>query len=620
MGQNGHGMVTRVATPLIQDVQDQLPRRGAGLPRPLEEVQRLVLHHTGAPPVIPLANLAKAHIDSGYAAIAFHYFVRVNGDILQTCNLNEVMSQDRWMLEGIHISLEGNFHEEAPGAKQLTAVAHLCAWLMTELPQAGQWSAQEVVGLCELIPSPSPGQTFMEGPTWRRQIHERITQMLTRDSQPPTPAPRTAATRDRQAQPGQSSAPEPAILDLIAHLPREPHRFYARQPQDVQMVVVNHTGVSGETPLDAIAEGFLAQGVPGILYQYVISTDGAICQTQPLLQVVEPELPYIAQAVNVAFAGQFDNSVPNPAQIQAGGALIAWLLDYFKLPLEAVMGVQELVEHSSPGKQWMSGARWKRSLLDAVAAAIRLGLAPATSRAAQMDARLRQRLEGISQEHAQLQSKLSQIGRQNERLTTDNERLRQEIQNLRREEESLVRVEQPAMEELLERLPRHPELIYERRPLEQITHLAIHHTATPPTVQPERIAQLHVNADPDRGKDPWPGMGYHFFIYPDGRIARTQPLGAIVYHVAHHNASSVGIALAGSFLNGRLPTPEQIRSAAHLVAWLLQELELPLEQVWGHQEFEGNSTVCPGTEWLKGRRWRDELLGLVVALQTGRDR
>ncbi|MEI2421725.1 hypothetical protein V6O07_15725, partial [Arthrospira platensis SPKY2] len=108
----------------------------------------------------------------------------------------------------------------------------------------------------------------------------------------------------------------------------------------------------------------------------------------------------------------------------AGGALIAWLLDYFKLPMEAVMGVQELVSHPSPGKQWMSGARWKRSLLDSVSAAMRLAQAPATSRAAQVDARLRQRLEAISQEHAQLQSKLSQIGRQNERLVTDNERLR----------------------------------------------------------------------------------------------------------------------------------------------------------------------------------------------------
>jgi len=57
-----------------------------------------------------------------------------------------------------------------------------------------------------------------------------------------------------------------------------------------------------------------------------------------------------------------------------------------------------------------------------------------------------------------------------------------------------------------------------------------------------------------------------------------------------------------------------------LVAWLLQEMQLPLQQVWGHKEFSGNRTTCPGSEWTDGRKWRDRLFEEVVRIQSGGDR
>jgi N-acetyl-anhydromuramyl-L-alanine amidase AmpD len=136
-------------------------------------------------------------------------------------------------------------------------------------------------------------------------------------------------------------------------------------------------------------------------------------------------------------------------------------------------------------------------------------------------------------------------------------------------------------------------------------------------VGPERIAELHISEDPSRHKRPWPGIGYHYFVRADGRILRTQPIERIAYHAAGHNDYSLGIVFAGSFMNGAVPTPEQLAAGAHLTAWLLQELRIPLQNVWGHQEFADSRTLCPGSEWMSGRKWRDLLYNEIVRVQRG---
>ncbi|MEZ4661512.1 MAG: N-acetylmuramoyl-L-alanine amidase [Caldilineaceae bacterium] len=74
-----------------------------------------------------------------------------------------------------------------------------------------------------------------------------------------------------------------------------------------------------------------------------------------------------------------------------------------------------------------------------------------------------------------------------------------------------------------------------------MTHIAIHHTATPPTMTPQRIAELHINPDPSRGKEAWPGIGYHFFVHADGSIDQLNHLETVTYHVYRHNEQAVGV-------------------------------------------------------------------------------
>jgi len=75
--------------------------------------------------------------------------------------------------------------------------------------------------------------------------------------------------------------------------------------------------------------------------------------------------------------------------------------------------------------------------------------------------------------------------------------------------------------------------------------------------------------------------------------------------------------MGGSFMNGVVPTDAQLDSLSHLIAWLMQELTIPLRNVWGHREFPDNATVCPGSEWTEGKVWRNDLMTRIQQVQSG---
>ncbi|NIO69052.1 MAG: hypothetical protein GTN71_08455, partial [Anaerolineae bacterium] len=55
-------------------------------------------------------------------------------------------------------------------------------------------------------------------------------------------------------------------------------------------------------------------------------------------------------------------------------------------------------------------------------------------------------------------------------------------------------------------------------------------------------------------------------------------------------------------------------SGGKLLAFLMQELHLPLESIRGHKEFV--VTQSPGNQWDGGRKWKDMLLAEVKAAQA----
>ena len=91
----------------------------------------------------------------------------------------------------------------------------------------------------------------------------------------------------------------------------------------------------------------------------------------------------------------------------------------------------------------------------------------------------------------------------------------------------------------------------------------------------------------------WAGIGYHYVIRKDGTIERGRPLDAIGAHTYGYNKTSIGINLVGNF-EVSTPKPEQIESAACLIATLCNRYKLTPNKstVRGHRDF--NATLCPG--------------------------
>lgn len=634
--------------PLFTDISARLPHSGAYARRSLDQVRYLVINHTGGHPRLSLDRIAEAHVRRGYPGIVYDFVVDSAGQVFRTSNLEDVAEPGQlWSLQGVNIGLAGNFNHEPPPLAQLDATSRLCAWLARNL----NLGPDTIVGLGELTRTDSPGRTFYRGPNWQATLQRQVQlhlAVLASGGEEARGAEQGALAEELRSQnralEGElveeraalsklrvfnerlqaeladlrqqlTARPEegdsrPPIQNYIHRLPRDARRYMPRDSASVRYIVINHTGVPPAAALQRIAEAHLPDW-PGILYDFVIDDQGIIRQTQPLDEVVDTGEPYLANAINIAFAGQFDSAAPTNEQIYAGGRLIAWLLTRFpQTNVDAIKGLCEFIEHTSPGKQWLDGRRWKETLVASVRRAA--GMIDPT----ESERELRGQLEEVERQKEIMQHNLVALQEQRQRLQADNQRLQAELTASTAQSAAFV-TPKPALRNIVDQLPHHPTLRYERRALNQITHIAVHHTATLPTIGPTRIAELHVSADPGRGKEAWPGIGYHYFVHADGSIDQTNHLETVSQHVFQHSHYTVGVVFAGSFMNGKTPTTAQLRSGAHLIAWLMQELNVPLARVWGHKEFPDNITVCPGSEWTGGLRWRDMLYERIQEIQSG---
>ncbi|MFN8493408.1 MAG: N-acetylmuramoyl-L-alanine amidase [Caldilineaceae bacterium] len=646
---NETGTVQNMLVPLFKDISAQLPRSNVAYARrSMNQVRYLVISHTGANPRLSLERIAQTHIQHGYPGIVYDFVVNTSGQIFRVSELEDVAQPNQvWSEQGVNICLTGNFSATPPPVAQLEAAGRLCAWLAQNLGL----DPETIVGLGELTKGDSPGATFYAGPTWKNMIirqvqlhlavlnnsnavddgrHEELEALLQeaqgQNSDLKTQLQRLSEERDRlrtaqqtlqtelaDLRREQETAPvetELRVHNIVDQLPRDADRYIPRRAQDVRYLVINHTGVAPSVAWQNIAKAHRPDW-PGILYDFGIDEKGRVYQMQPFEEVVETGQEYLANAINIAFAGEFNRQIPTDEQIYAGGRLIAWLMQRFaQVKMDNIKGISEFIQHTSPGEQWLNGTRWKDLLLASVRRASGM-IEPSVA-----EAELRGKIADLEQRLESAQQAAAVLEHQKKRVETENHRLQTELASKQQGANAFV-IPPPAMRNITDQLPKHPTLRYDRRSLSQITHIAVHHTAAPPSLGPLRIAELHVNADPGRGKEPWPGIGYHFFVHADGAIEQTNRLETASYHVFRHNNYTIGVAFAGSFMNGKIPTSAQLRAGAHLIAWLMQDLHIPLARVWGHREFPENTTVCPGNEWTLGNRWRDLLFERIEQVQNG---
>jgi hypothetical protein len=350
----------------------------------------------------------------------------------------------------------------------------------------------------------------------------------------------------------------PPITDLTDSLPKHPSKTFDTRPlTQIEHLIIHHTATRPDVSAELIARYQVQQlDRPGIPYHFYIAGDGTVFQTNHLETVSTHAYDKSPVGVGIAFAGDFTDLVPTPSQLDTGARLVAYLAQQLSLETDRIKGLKEFVPtHASPGKQWLEGQEWKEMLLSRVEANLATAPKPQPTLPA---------------------------------------------------EPVPMRIPQPAWQDVADSLPKHPTKRYATRPLEAIEHIVIHHSAIPPTVGAQRIAEYHVE------ELEWPGIGYHFAVDDRGIIYRTNALETISYHVGPINHSSIGISFLGNFTDA-VPTSAQLESGGKLVAWLAQELKLTNDEIQGHKEFV--NTQCPGRQWLEDQQWKRMLLARVEATQ-----
>lgn len=156
---------------------------------------------------------------------------------------------------------------------------------------------------------------------------------------------------------------------------------------------------------------------------------------------------------------------------------------------------------------------------------------------------------------------------------------------------------------LAHKLPVHPTMRYNVRPLGPIIHLVWHHTATIVPVTVQAIARYHVSHRDRNGKlVEAPGIRYHAVLTRAGVLYLTQPWAIMSWHIASRNANSIGVAVEGDFRDGRKPTLAQRKVLPQVGSYLLEALNETrvtpgrrITQVGhGDHAISSSPTSCPG--------------------------
>ncbi|HZH61767.1 MAG TPA: peptidoglycan recognition family protein [Metabacillus sp.] len=131
---------------------------------------------------------------------------------------------------------------------------------------------------------------------------------------------------------------------------------------------------------------------------------------------------------------------------------------------------------------------------------------------------------------------------------------------------------------------------YALTPLKRIDKIIIHHPAHP-TWDIHDIHKSH------QAKG-WNGIGYNYFVTKDGKVQKGRGRAEGAHCKNGYNSKSLGVSFQGNF-EIQVPTEEQYRAGAKLIAQLLKQEGLSVNDVDGHSAFD--STLCPGKNFALGK-------------------
>jgi len=121
------------------------------------------------------------------------------------------------------------------------------------------------------------------------------------------------------------------------------------------------------------------------------------------------------------------------------------------------------------------------------------------------------------------------------------------------------------------------------RNVSQITHIAVHHSATE-----SGNSQAFENFW--QRTHGWRNGGYMYIILRNGDVEHNYPATVVTNGVAGHNHYIINVCVVGS---GQF-TYQQEESLEKLLKQLMAQYHIPVSNVLGHNEFQGARTECPG--------------------------
>lgn len=109
-------------------------------------------------------------------------------------------------------------------------------------------------------------------------------------------------------------------------------------------------------------------------------------------------------------------------------------------------------------------------------------------------------------------------------------------------------------------------------------------------------------------------VGYHYVIFPDGKLLETRPHDTVGSHTSGHNHDSIGVCLVGGRRATSGPDGEEILRPCdtftphqrETVRWLLKEYLTPVYgslSLKGHSELTGHKGTCPAMNMEGYRLW-----------------
>ncbi len=151
--------------------------------RSVEDIRRIVVHHTLTRSDVTPERLTLLAVQRGLAGARYHYLVAGDGSIAQLQPLTALLPQTGRAAvnaDGVAVALAGNFSHTIPNDVQLEAAAQLIAWLLHEL----RLDSTAVVGRSEVEPQViSPGAQWLQGAVFKATLLDRVAARLAVDGQ-----------------------------------------------------------------------------------------------------------------------------------------------------------------------------------------------------------------------------------------------------------------------------------------------------------------------------------------------------------------------------------------------------------------------------------------------------